>query len=247
MGKGGGEVLLLLGGQLQRGDVPLQLLGHPVELGRQDANLVIGVHIGPDAVVAPGDLPGGPGQIPDGRREHGAEGKARRQAHRHGDEIDHLIGEQILRPQTVQVGHIPAALQKIAPLVHGKAAGHHQLIVLLPLVRHPDDLIIHIFAAAPAGHQAKPVVPKGGDGQGFLESVRRHLGGGAGSPLHRHGAQHGAKQLVFLHRGSDLVLQLGVKHRGNDGVAADAQSQRHNEHHGKGDFGGKLHPSPSSR
>ena len=247
MGEGGGEILLLLGGLLQGGDVPLQLLGHAVELGGQDADFVIGADVDPDGVVAPGDLPGRPGQIADGGHEHGAEAEARQQAHRHGDEVDQLVGAQVLPPQLIQGRHIVAAFQAVVLLIHPEGAGDHHLVYRLCPIGHPDDLVIRLLVIARRLGQPEAVVPEGGDGQGILQGLRRDLGRGAGAALHRHGAQHGAQQPGFVHSGGDLVHQLGAEHRGYNGVAADAHGQSHNEHHRQGDLGGKLHPSPSSR
>ena len=193
MGKGGGKVLLLLGGQLQGGDVMLQFLRHPIELGGQNADFVIGADVGPDAVIAPRDLPGRAGQAADGGSQHGAEAEARHQAHRHGNEIHQLVGAQILAPQLIELGDIVAAFQIVFLLVNGEAAGDHHLIHRLRPVGHPEDLIVHIVLGLHGLHQPKPVVPEGGDSQGLLQCFRRDPGGGAGAALHCHGAENGAQ------------------------------------------------------
>ena len=247
MGKGGGEVLLLLGRQLQGLNVAFQLLGHVVELGGQDADLVGGVHIGPDAVIAPGDLPGGAGQVADGRGEHRSQGDARRQAEDHRRQVHQPEGDQILPTQPVQVGNIVAAFQVIGGLIHGKAAGDHHLIYVLGPLRGIDDLIGQVLPGGQRVDEPQAVVPERGDLEGLLQRLLRDLGGYAGAPLHRHGAQHRAHQLSLLRRGGDLVTQLGIEHRRDDGVAADGHRQGDDQYHGQGDLCGKLHPSPSSR
>ena len=161
VGKGGGEVLLLLGGFFQRLNVVFQLLGHAVELGGKDANLVLGSHGGTDAVVAPGNLPGRAGEGADGCGQHGADGNAGNQAEHHRRKIHQPEGGEVLPPQGIQVGYIPAAFQIECALVYGEAAGDHQLVLLALALGNLPDFIGDVIGRGGGVGQPQAILPEG--------------------------------------------------------------------------------------
>ena len=139
VGKGGREILLPLGGFLQRSHVVLQLLRHVVELLRKGADLVAGVNLGAGGVFSRGDLAGGPGQPADGRGQQGAQGEACQQAYPDGDEKHGAVGLQILLPDGIDGADIPAVLQKKGLSIHGKPGTSAFLMVseVVPIRRTP--------------------------------------------------------------------------------------------------------------
>ena len=69
VGEGGGEIPLPLRRVLQLPDLVLHGVGHAVEVLRQGAQLVLGVHLRPAGVLSRGHEAGGAGELADGRDE----------------------------------------------------------------------------------------------------------------------------------------------------------------------------------
>ena len=247
MGKGSGEIPLLLGCFLQRGNMLFQFLRHHIELLGQHADLVAGAYLGPDSVVAPGDLLGRAGQLTDRGGQYRSGTEADDQAHRHRYQVHHLEGVQVLVPHGVDLRYIVAALQVVGYLVHGEPADDHHIIHRALSVGHAYDPVAHGLLPRLVRKQSQTVALERGHFQQILHGGPRGLRGAAAAALQCHGAQHRTHELGLIRRSPHLMLQLGTVHRGYHGVARKAHGQGHNEHYGQGYFRGKLHPSPSSR
>ena len=224
-----------------------QLLRHHIELLGQHPDLVAGAHLCPDSVVAPGNLLGRAGQLPDGCGQHRSGTEANDQAHRHGHQIHHLEGVQILLPEGIDLRDIVAALQVVGSRIHRKPADDNHIIHRAFPVGDPHDPVAHGLLPGLIRQQGQPVALEGGHFQQLLHGGPGGLRGIAPPALQCHGAQHRAHELGFVRRSTDLMLQLGTVHSGYHGIAREAHGKGHNEHNGQRDFRGKLHPSPSSR